>query len=287
MPGVILFYQKSKEMSKTIFITGASRGLGRIWAEAFLNRGDKVVATSRNIDGLKELADKYKSAVLPLAFDVTNRAACFDAMAKAKAHFGTIDVVINNAGTGVVGAVEELAEQDVRGIMEANFFGTLWITQAALPILRAQGSGHIIQLSSALGIYTFPSLGIYSASKFAVEGLSEALSMEVKDLGIHVTLVEPNGFATNFNSTTINSTPNTVYDNMRAKLYADPNISASDVYGDPRATAEAMLKLVDSPTPPLRLILGKMALPLAQSAYAARLADWEEWKEVSIKAHGL
>ena len=274
-------------MSKTIFITGASRGLGRIWAEAFLNRGDKVVATSRSMDGLKELVDKYKSAVLPIAFDVTNRNACFDAMAKAKAHFGTIDVVINNAGTGAFGAVEELAEQDARSIIEANFFGTLWVTQAALPILRTQGSGHIIQLSSALGIYAFPFIGIYSASKFAVEGLTEALSMEVKDLGIHVTLVEPNGFATDFNSTSLNSTPNTVYDNGRAQLYANPNVSASDAYGDPKATAEAMLQLVDSPAPPLRLILGKNALPLAQSAYAARLAGWESWKEVSIKAHGL
>ncbi|MBO9203073.1 MULTISPECIES: SDR family NAD(P)-dependent oxidoreductase [Niastella] len=274
-------------MSKTIFITGASRGFGRIWAEAFLNRGDKVIATSRSMVGLKELADKYKSAVLPIALDVTNRAACFDAMAKAKAHFGTIDIVINNAGIGVFGAVEELEEQDARNIIEANFFGTLWVTQAALPIFRAQGSGHILQLSSAMGIYTFPSLGIYSASKFAVEGLSEALSMEVKDLGIYVTLVEPNGFATDFNSTSISSSPNTAYDNMRAQLYADPNIIANDVYGDPKATAEAILKLVDSPNPPLRLILGKKALPLAQSAYSARLAGWEEWKDVSIKAHGL
>jgi NAD(P)-dependent dehydrogenase (short-subunit alcohol dehydrogenase family) len=274
-------------MSKTIFITGASRGFGRIWAEAFLNRGDKVVATSRSIGGLKELADKYKSAVLPIALDVTNRDACFDAMARAKAHFGTIDIVINNAGIGVFGAVEELGEQNARYIIEANFFGTLWVTQAALPILRAQGSGHILQLSSAMGIYTFPSLGIYSASKFAVEGLSEALAMEVKDLGIHVTLVEPNGFATDFNSTSISSSPNTAYDNMRAKLYADPNIIASDAYGDPRTTAEAILKLVDSPNPPLRLILGKKALPLAKAAYADRLAGWEAWKDVSIKAHGL
>jgi len=142
-------------MSKIIFITGASRGFGKIWAEAFLNRGDKVIVTSRNGTGLKELADKYGSSVLPLELDITDRAACFEALAKAKTHFGSIDVVINNAAAGVIGTVEELDEQDARDIIEANVFGTLWITQAALPILRAQGSGHILQLSSALGLYTF------------------------------------------------------------------------------------------------------------------------------------
>lgn len=274
-------------MSKTIFITGASRGFGSIWAEAFLNRGDQVVVTSRNIKNLQELADKYGSAVLPLELDITNRAACIEAMAKAKAAFSTIDVVINNAGSGVFGTVEELGEQDARDIIEANLFGTLWITQAALPILRAQGSGHILQLSSALGIYTFANLGIYSASKFAVEGLSEALSLEVKALGIHVTIVEPNGFATEFGSSSVQSTPIAAYDNLRAEFYADPNITASDAYGDPQATTEAILKLVDSPNPPLRLFLGKKALPLAQQAYANRLNEWEDWKEVSIQAHGL
>lgn len=273
-------------MAKTIFITGASRGLGRLWAEAFLDRGDKVVGTSRNGSSLQELADKYGDAVLPLELDITSRTACIDAIATAKAHFGTIDVVINNAGTGVVGAVEELQEQDVRNIFEANFFGTLWITQAALPVFRAQGSGHILQLSSALGIYTFPSLGIYSATKFAVEGLSEALALEVKSFGIHVTLIEPNGFATDFNTSSVNSAPLSAYDNMRTALYADPNIIAPDAYGNPAATVGAILQLVDSSNPPLRLILGKKALPLAQAAYAERLAGWDEWKEVSITAHG-
>ncbi len=261
--------------------------MGKIWAEAFLQRGDNVVVTSRKLSGTQDLVDKYGSAVLALELDVTNRAASFQAIEKAKAHFGTIDVVINNAGSGVVGAVEELSEQDAKNLMDTNFFGTLWMTQAALPILRAQGHGHILQLSSALGIYTFPTLGIYSASKFAVEGLSEALALEVKDLGIHVTIVQPNGFATSFGSTTINSQPNTAYDAVRAKLYADPNVAGPDAYGDPQATAAAILQLVDSPTPPLRFILGKNALPLAKLAYAERLAEWETWQDVSSKAHGL
>lgn len=274
-------------MSKTIFITGASRGFGRIWAEAFLNRGDKVVVTSRNINGLKELVDKYGSAVLPLELDITNRAACFTAIEKAKSHFGSVDVVINNAGMGVVGMVEELGEQESRDIIEANLFGTLWITQAAIPVLRAQGSGHILQLSSALGVYTLPSMGIYSASKFAVEGLSEALHLEMKSKGIHVTIVEPNGFATDFGSSIIPSKPVAAYDNVRAELYADPAMTESDVYGDPKATATAILKLVDAAEPPLRLFLGKKALPLAQAVYKQRLKSWEEWNAVAIEAHGL
>jgi NAD(P)-dependent dehydrogenase (short-subunit alcohol dehydrogenase family) len=273
-------------MSKTIFITGASRGFGRIWAEAFLDRGDKVVVTSRNMGSLQELSDKYGSAVLPMELDITDRKACFTALEKAKAHFGNVDVVINNAAMGVVGMVEELGEQESRDIIEANLFGTLWITQAALPILRAQGRGHILQLSSALGVYTFPTLGIYSASKFAVEALSEALHLEMKGMGVHVTIVEPNGFATDFNSSTIQSTPIAAYDKVRTDLYANPAIAQNDVYGDPRATAKAILKLVDAPKPPLRLFLGKKALPLAQAVYKQRLAGWEEWNSVAVEAHG-
>lgn len=274
-------------MSKIIFITGASSGFGKIWAEAFLERGDQVVVTSRSLNGLKELTDKYGSAVLPLELDITNRAACFDAIEKAKAHFGRIDVIINNAGTGVFGAVEEVTEQAAKDIFDVNFFGTLWITQAALPVLRAQGSGHILQLSSAVGIYSFPTVGIYSATKFAVEGLSEALVQEVKAFGIHVTLVEPNGYATDFGASSVQSDAIPAYESVKTELYAHPEFTGADVYGVPQATTEAILKLVDAPNPPARLFLGKKALPLAKDAYAERLATWEDWNEVSVKAHGM
>jgi len=274
-------------MSKVIFITGASRGFGKIWAEAFLDRGDQVIATSRGISGLNYLTEKYGSAVLPLELDITDRAACFDALEKAKEQFGRVDVVINNAGTGVFGAVEETTEQAARDLIDANFFGTLWITQAALPIMRAQGNGHILQLSSALGIYSFPTVGIYSASKFAVEGLGEALAGEVKEFGIKVTLIEPNGYSTDFGSSSVQSVANPVYDTLKADLYASPEFTGADVYGIPQATAEAILQLVDSSNPPLRFILGKKALPLARSAYAERLSTWEEWNDISVKAHGL
>jgi NAD(P)-dependent dehydrogenase (short-subunit alcohol dehydrogenase family) len=271
-------------MSKTIFITGASRGFGRIWAEAFLKRGDKVAATARNTKDLDALTAEFGDAVLPIKLDVNDRSAAFDAIAKAKAHFGTIDVVINNAGYGVFGTIEETSEAEARGQIETNVFGLLWVTQAALPIMRQQGHGHIIQVSSVLGVATLPVLGLYNASKFAVEGLSETLSQEVKEFGINITLVEPNGFATEWASTAANSTPIAAYENVKAAF--QQGMSDEDSFGVPAATAQAILKLVDAQNPPLRLFLGKVALPWAQQVYADRLKTWEDWATVSADAHG-
>ena len=271
-------------MAKTIFITGASRGFGKIWAEAFLKRGDKVAATARNTDSLKDLTRQYGNAILPIQLDVTNREACFAAVQKAKEYFGQIDVVINNAGYGLIGAIEEATEQEARDQIEANVFGLLWVTQAVLPVMRAQGSGHIIQLSSALGVATLPVLGIYNASKWAVEGLSETLATEVKAFGINVTIVEPNGFSTDWGgSSAVHSKALKEYDEVKADFQAG---LTEDSFGKPEATAEAVLKLVDSPRPPLRLFLGKVAFPWVKQVYAERLATWEEWEEVSAKAHG-
>jgi NADP-dependent 3-hydroxy acid dehydrogenase YdfG len=270
-------------MTKTIFITGASRGFGKIWAEAFLKRGDKVAATARNTDSLKELAKQYGDALLPIQLDVTNREACFAAINKAKEYFGRIDVVINNAGYGLMGAIEEASEQEARDQIEANVFGLLWVTQAVLPVMRAQGNGHIIQLSSALGVATLPVLGIYNASKWAVEGLSETLATEVKAFGINVTIVEPNGFATDFGSSAIHAQTIKAYDDVKAAFEAS---FTEDSYGIPEATTEAILGLVDTARPPLRLFLGKVALPWVKQVYEERLATWEEWKDVSVAAHG-
>jgi len=271
-------------MEKVIFITGASRGFGKIWAEAFLKRGDKVAATARNTDTLADLKRTYGAALLPIQLDVTDRGASFAAINKAKEHFGRLDVVINNAGYGLFGAIEETSEQEARAQIEANVFGLLWVTQAALPIMRAQGQGHIIQLSSVLGIATLPVLGLYNASKFAVEGLSESLAAEVKGFGINVTLVEPNGFTTDFgNASAAHTTPMKEYEGVKAALYSS---NTPDFYGNPEATTDAILKLVDSSQPPLRLFLGKVALPWAKQVYAERLATWEDWSEVADAAHG-
>ena len=227
---------------------------------------------------------KNGNALLPIQLDVTDRDASFAAIGKAKEHFGRIDVVINNAGYGLFGAIEETSEQEARAQMEANVFGLLWVTQAALPIMRAQGYGHIIQVSSVLGLITLPTLGIYNASKFAVEGLSETLASEVKGFGIKVTLVEPNGFSTDWAGESAGRTqPIAAYDGVKAAFAAG---ITEDAFGDPAATKDAILKLVDSAHPPLRLFLGKVALPWTKQVYAERMATWEEWSEVAAAAHG-
>src|SRR5450755_4548106 len=184
--------------AKIWFITGTSRGFGREWALAALERGDSVVATARNASSLDTLVAAHGDAVLPISLDVTNREAVFAAVARAHEHFGRLDVVVNNAGYGQFGMVEELSEAEAREQIETNLFGALWVTQAALPFLRAQGAGHIVQVSSIGGISAFPSVGAYHASKWALEGFSQALSQEVADFGIKVTLIEPGGYSTDW-----------------------------------------------------------------------------------------
>jgi NAD(P)-dependent dehydrogenase (short-subunit alcohol dehydrogenase family) len=271
-------------MAKTIFITGASRGFGKLWAEALLQRGDKVIATARDLHTLDNLVSEYGDNILPLQLDVNDRAASFAAIAKAKEHFGSVDVLINNAGYGLFGAIEETTEKEAREQMETNFFGLLWLTQAVLPLMREQGYGHIIQLSSILGLVTVPVLGLYNASKFAVEGLSATLAAEVKDFGINVTLIEPNGFATDWGGA---SSAHTIempeYDALKAAFNAG---ITDDFWGIPEATTSAVLKLIDSENPPLHFFLGKYAHPMVKQAYEGRLAEWNSWQEVSSAAHG-
>lgn len=273
-------------MSKVIFITGASRGFGRIWTEAFLKRGDKVVATARHIDALQDLKKEYGDQILPIQLDVNDRQASFEAVSGAKEHFGKIDVLINNAGYGLFGTIEETTEQEARDQMETNFFGVLWLTQAVLPIMREQKSGHIIQVSSFLGLVTIPVLGIYNASKFAVEGFSETLASEVKDFGIHISLVEPNGYATDWSGqSAVQTTGMIEYDPVkRAFMEA---VSTPGINGIPEATSEAILNLVDSTNPPLRLLLGSFAYTMVKRVYEERLENFAEWKAVSDKAHGI
>src|SRR6201992_617149 len=183
---------------KVWFITGTSKGFGLVWAEAALARGDSVAAVSRNIAPLESLKAKFGDRVLPIALDVGNRTAVFAAVEQAHKKFGRIDVAINNAGYGLFGAIEEVSEQEARDQLETNLFGALWVTQAVLPIMRAQKSGHIIQISSIGGVFAVPTVGLYHASKWGLEGFSQALSHEVAGLGIKVTIVEPGGYATDW-----------------------------------------------------------------------------------------
>jgi len=274
------------EQSKVWFITGASRGFGREWAIAALDRGDRVAATARDLATLDDLAARYGEALLPIRLDVTDRAADFAAVARAHEHFGRLDVVVNNAGYGHFGFVEELTEQEARDQIETNLFGALWVTQAALPYLRAQRGGHILQVSSVGGVTAFPNLGIYHASKWALEGLSQSLAQEVASFGIRVTLIEPAGFATDWaGSSARRSTPLPDYgqvhaeaDRARSRRVARP--------GDPKASAAAVLRIVDAEDPPVRVFFGELPLQLVRADYEQRLRTWEQWQPVAELAQG-
>ncbi|WCT10653.1 SDR family NAD(P)-dependent oxidoreductase [Mucilaginibacter jinjuensis] len=271
-------------MSKIIFITGASRGFGKLWAEALLQRGDKVVATARDLSTLNSLAAKYGDNILPLKLDVNDRVAGFKAIARAKEHFGRIDVLINNAGYGLFGAIEETTEKEARDQMETNFFGLLWLSQAVLPIMREQGHGHIIQLSSVLGLISRPVLGLYAASKFAVEGLSESLAAEMKGFGINVSIIEPAGFDTEWGSSSAARTVAMAeYNDVKANHQAG---IPPDFRGDANGTIDAVLKLIDSENPPLRLLLGKYANMLVKKEYVGRNTEWDSWLETTLAAQG-
>lgn len=271
--------------AKTWFITGTSRGFGREWALAALERGDNVVATARHTNSLDTLAAEFGDKVLPVSLDVTDRDAVFAAVARAHEHFGRLDVVVNNAGYGQFGAVEELSEAEAREQIETNLFGVLWVTQAALPFLRAQGSGHILQVSSIGGISAFPTVGIYHASKWALEGLSQSLAQEVAGFGINVTLIEPGGYSTDWGgSSARHATELSAYDGVREQAANRP--SRRGTPGHPTATRDAVLALVDSETPPLRVFFGEAPLAIATADYESRLATWNEWQPLSVAAHG-
>jgi NAD(P)-dependent dehydrogenase (short-subunit alcohol dehydrogenase family) len=273
-------------MTKNWFITGTSRGFGREWTIAALDRGDRVAATARNLDSLSDLADKYGDRLLPLELDVTDRAGDFAAVARAHDAFGSLDIVINNAGYGQFGLIEELTENELRLQLETNLFGAFWITQAALPFLRAQGSGHILQVSSIGGISAFPGIGAYHASKWALEGFSQALAAEVKPLGINVTIIEPGGFTTDWaGDSAKHATPIPDYDELRANL-AEARTTTAAVRGNPAATGAAILRIVDAPEPPLRIFLGTTPLATAKADYASRIETWEKWNDVSAAAQG-
>ena len=271
-------------MSKIIFITGASRGFGKMWAKALLKRGDKVAVTARNIDDLGDLVLEFGTSVLPIKLNVDDRKACFEAVVLAKKYFGSIDILVNNAGFGLFGAIEETTEEQARAQLETNFFGLLWMTQAILPIMRAQKSGHIIQVSSFLGLITSPALGLYNASKHAVNGMSETLAAEVAPFGIKVSMIEPNGFATDWSSaSSLHTEPNEIYAPLRKEV-ADS--ITPDTWGMPENTAQAFLELIDSENPPLHFLLGKKAYPAVRKIYKERLSEFERWKDTADAAHG-
>ncbi|KAF2416014.1 short-chain dehydrogenase [Microbacterium sp. B35-30] len=265
----------------TWFITGASRGIGHALAAAALDRGDRVVATARTASAAT-FATHHRDRVHALDLDVTDKGAVDLAVAAAVERFGGLDVVVNNAGNLSMGMVEEFTEQQARAQFEVNFFGALWVSQAVMPHLRAQGSGHILQISSVAALCGFPSTGLYSASKFALEGMSEALAAEAAAFGVKVTIVQPGGYWTDLYSNITATCPSEPYAPLRAEL--ERQWAEGSVDSAPRLAADAMLTLVDSDAPPLRLLLGSMVYDLAQQIAEQRIATWAAWENVSRAA---
>jgi NAD(P)-dependent dehydrogenase (short-subunit alcohol dehydrogenase family) len=264
-------------------ITGGSKGLGRAFAEVALEHGDRVAVTARDKKSVDDLAEAHPGTVIAIGLDVTDRSAVIDAADAVVSEWGAIDVLVNNAGYGLAGGVEEVSEDQARAQIEVNFFGALWCTQAVLPSMRRQKSGHIFQISSIGGIAALPNAGLYCASKFALEGLSESLAAEVKSFGINVTLVELGPFRTDWNGDSMDrAEPNPDYD----EILAERRALLSGAYartqpGDPHKAGAALVELLDAETPPLRLLMGAYAADRGPTAMAARLEEWEAWDSLA------
>ena len=276
---------KEQEKNKVWFITGASRGFGRVWAEAALKRGDKVAATARKLESIADLQNLYGEQVLTLKLDVTNSEEVKSAVTKAHAHFGRLDIVFNNAGYSLVGTIEEASAAEVRALYETNVLGPVSVIQAALPLLRAQGYGHILGTSSNVGHVTFPVIGYYCSSKWAFEAIYESLAAEVKAFGIKVTIIEPGAYATDFGSQdSLKFAPALdIYEDFKQLFIG--NLKGMQ-RGDPEATPQALFQVIDSDNPPLRFNLGSHNLETIRAAYDSRLQEWEAWQTVSASAQG-
>lgn len=266
-------------MTRTWFVTGAGRGLGRTITAAALARGDRVAATARDVEALDDLVAEHGDAVVPLRLDVTDRAEAGAAVRAAAERLGRIDVVVNNAGHGLFGYVEEITAEQLRDQLEVNLFGALHVTQAALPVLRAQGSGHVVQVSSSSGVAAWPGLGGYSASKWALEGLSEALAQEVAGFGIRVTLVEPGPVDTEWRGeSAVRAAQLPAYDALRAASWHPPGSSS------PADVARVVLAVVDADEPPLRILVGDLAADAVIPITEERLAAWRRWEDLGRSA---
>lgn len=269
-------------MNKIWFITGSSRGLGRNLTEAVLNSGDKVAATARDINQLADLKEKYNDQILPLALDVNNYDQIHDAVNKAVTHFGRIDVLVNNAGFGIIGAAEAYTQEQVRSQLETNLFAPIEVTRAVLPIMRKQKSGRILQISSVGGRVGNPGLTMYQAAKFGLGGFTEALAKEVAPLGIFVTSVEPGGFRTDWAGASMTYAEEIEGYEMvkqRSDFFKGGNFVP---VGDPEKAAKVMIDLVSHPNPPMHLVLGSEAIAILKNADEARTEEMEKWMNVSL-----
>ncbi len=268
------------------FITGCSTGFGREIARVILERGGRAVVTARDAARVQDLADAFPEHALALALDVTQPAQVAEAVRATEAKFGAIDVLVNNAGYGYMAAIEEGDDEDVRAQFEANVFGLIAMTKAVLPGMRARGRGHIVNLSSQGGLVGFPGVGYYNASKFAVEGLSEALAGEIKPLGLGVTIVEPGPFRTDWAGRSLKMPKQDIeaYAETAGKRRRQINGYSGSQQGDPVRAAHAIVAAVESPEPPLHLLLGKMAVDIVRAKLAAFGAEIDKWESASLGA---
>ncbi len=273
-------------MSKVWFITGCSTGFGRQLSQEALQLGHQVAVTSRNTDDIKELVDQYPETAIAIKLDVTKPAEIKAAVAAALEKFGHIDVLVNNAGIGYFGAIEESEEDEIRRMFEINFFGLANVTKEVLPIMRKQRSGHIVNISSVGGLVAFPGVGFYNATKFAVTGYSEALAKETAHLGIKVTVVAPSGFRTDWAGRSANNSK-IVIDDYEQTAHANKNTIrgySGNQPGDPVRAAQAIIKAVEASEPPLRLLLGAGALKGARNKINELQKDIDTWEETTVWA---
>jgi NAD(P)-dependent dehydrogenase (short-subunit alcohol dehydrogenase family) len=273
-----------KENSRVWLITGSSTGFGRILAELLLKRGERVAVTARNPDQIQDLVSGYKSTGLALALDVTQPKQVAAAVAGAEKFFGRIDVLVNNAGYGYLAAIEEGEEDEVRAMFDANFFGLAAITKAVLPGMRARRTGHIVNITSVGGLVGNPSAGYYAATKFAVEGLSEALAKEVEPLGIRVTAIEPGPFRTDWagRSLKLAREPISDYEETAGDRKRQIAERSGKQPGDPARAAEAIITIVDAEKPPRNLLLGKIALDMTKEKLAGFTEAMAQWEALSL-----
>jgi NAD(P)-dependent dehydrogenase (short-subunit alcohol dehydrogenase family) len=271
---------------KVWLVTGASTGFGRELVEYLLAQGVRVAATARRVEGLKELETRYPETALVAALDVTDAQQVETAVSATLKRFGRVDVLVNNAGYGMVGAVEESAEGEYRPMFETNVFGLIRVTQAVLPRMRRQGSGHIVNVSSIGGLVGTPGFGLYNATKFAVEGLSEALVQELKPLGIGVTIVEPGPFRTKFLGKAGGEAERRIpeYDQTAGKMRAYFTEQDGLQPGDPQKAVEAIVKAVEAEHPPLHLLLGGSTIPRVKGKIEALQKDVAAWEATTIGA---
>ena len=271
-------------MSQVFFLTGSSRGLGREIAEAVLAAGHRLVATARQPASLSDLAERYGDRILPVALDVTDVAAAQAAVAAGVAAFGRIDVVVNNAGYANLAAIEDITPEDFREQLDANLLGVVNVTKAALPVLRAQGGGRIIQVSSIGGRLASPGLSAYQTAKWAVGGFSEVLARETAPLGIKVTVLEPGGMQTDWAGSSMRVPPisQPYQQTVGVMARAHEDIGSGSALGDPAKVAQVVLEVAAMDEPPLRLILGSEAYAYATAAAEARAASDAAWRRLTV-----